>query len=155
MFQPWQGSTFNLQNLQTSRGSKPDVIGCGWNKTSPPQKRKLYQTNIAHESWRNLLGAAKVLQRTTEDTQVQFILGKNTTCSIACAPQTPVMSHIGVKTRTEYPKASVRHTVELAGRLVISKFQHRKYSNKRLGFWHGVQFLGLLDSVVGGKTQAK
>ena len=52
--------------------------------------------------------------------------------------------------------ASVRHTVELAGGVVISKFQHRKYSNKRLGFWHWhcVQFLGLLRFRCGGKTQA-
>ena len=41
-----------------------DVIGCGWNKTSPPLKRKLYIPNkLAHKSWRNLpwccQGAAK------------------------------------------------------------------------------------------------
>lgn len=122
----------------------------------PHQKRKLYQTNLRMNHEEIYPGAAKVLQRTTEDTQVQFILGKNTTCSIACAPQTPVMSHIGVKTRTEYPKASVRHTVELAGRLAISKKNNiASIAIKDLDSDIVCNFLGLLDSVVGGKTQAK
>lgn len=52
-------------------------------KPPPPQKRKLYQTNLRMNHEEIYPGAAKVLQRTTEDTQVQFILVKNTTCSIA------------------------------------------------------------------------
>ena len=116
MFQPWQGATVNLQHLQSSPGSTPDVRM--WLPKFISRKK---QKTVPNKLAQHLIyfTAAKVLQRTTEDTQVQFILG-NTRLAALHVLHKHQWCHILGWRHAPITKASVRHTVELAGRILWS-----------------------------------